>query len=278
LIRHGGRVTRIAGIDLQRNRTPLGIRQHAVDHAGQIPTPIAVVAETRQQTGVPEVRTAADVVEHSAALGEVPLGKFALDPFLSREQPIQGRVQFIDLRSAHAQLLGQRGRLPPPGGGQLRAGMKDPLRDHGHHQVAFSAGTAGNQGFQSQPAEHGQYRTHVPVRQRADHVKGILCGDERFSLEDSAEQFDLLQRQGAEVGQRPVLHLAVFSIAFAEEVGGRRMAIRDFGNIHADIDIVHIRHVKVILVLLHDYILHFSMDENASPTGIYVIPEVRTSD
>ena len=43
--------------------------------------------------------------------------------------------------------------------------MKDPLRDHGHHQIALSAGPTGNQGFQSQPAEHGKYRMDMPVRQ-----------------------------------------------------------------------------------------------------------------
>ena len=174
-----------------------------------------------------EVRTAADVVEHPRALGEMTLGKFVLDTLLSLEQPIQGRVKFVDIRIAHTQLLGQSGRFPQPGGGQLRTGMQDPLGDHGHHQVALSAGTAGNQGFQPQPAEHGKYRVYMPVRQRADHAKGIASRDERFSLENPAEQFDLLQRQGAEIGQGTILHLAVFSIAFAQQVG--RAASCDWG-------------------------------------------------
>ena len=113
--------------------------------------------------------------------------------------------------------------------------MNDPLGDHGHNQVALSAGAAGNQGFQSQPAEHGKYRVYMPMRQRADHAKGIPRRDKRFSLENPVEQFDFLQRQGAEIGQGTIFHLAVFSIAFAQQVRGRRVAIGDFRDVHADI-------------------------------------------
>ncbi len=193
------------------------------------------MTKVRQQTRMSKVRTAADVVEHTAALREMTLGKFVLDTLLSLKQPIQGRVEFIHIRIPHAQLLGQGGRLPQPGGSQLRTGMQDPLDDHGHHQIALSARATGNQRFQSQPTEHGKHRMHMPVRQGTDDAKGLVCGDERFPFEDSAEQFNLLQRQGRKVGQGAVLHLAVFAIAFAQQVGRWRVAIGDFSDVHADI-------------------------------------------
>ena len=86
---------------LEVDLAPLGVGQHAINDTGQIATAITVMAEARQETRMSEVRTAADVVEHPRALGEMTLGQFVLDTLLSLEKPIHGRVKFVDIRIAY---------------------------------------------------------------------------------------------------------------------------------------------------------------------------------
>ena len=55
------------------------------------------------------------------------------------------------------------------------------------------------------------------------------------------------QPQRGKVGESAVFHLAVFAIAFAQQVGRGRTAVGDFGDVHADKITTSLGHSKAIL-------------------------------
>jgi hypothetical protein len=63
----------------------------------------------------------------------------------------------------------------------------------------------------------------------------ILRGDQGFVLQQAAEGFDFLLGPMGEVGQGALEGLRAFAPAFAEEDGGRGVAIGDGFDVHGSI-------------------------------------------
>jgi hypothetical protein len=83
LIHHRGRIAGVATINLDRDGATFAIGHQAIDDDGQSSLAVAIMPILRQRTAAAFVITAADVIEHQAALAEVALGEFFLDARLS---------------------------------------------------------------------------------------------------------------------------------------------------------------------------------------------------
>ena len=76
--------------------------------------------------------------------------------------------------------------------------------------------------------------------QSVEHAKGWThgrignCHIVQLAAQQTAQCLDASAGPGGKIGQRSVLDLAVFTEGFAQQDGGRRVAIGNFGNVHAD--------------------------------------------
>ena len=95
LVRHGGRVGRVAGIGLHGQRAALAVGQQAVDHDRAAAFAVAAVAEAHQRAGVAFVVAARDVVQDLGILAEVAAGEASLDAVLALQQPVHGGVESL---------------------------------------------------------------------------------------------------------------------------------------------------------------------------------------
>jgi len=80
-----------------------------------------------------------EVIECKTAFTQVARRKLALDQPLAFEQPIHRRIHIIRIGRAHTELLGERRRVPPAGGGKLRVRRKDSRGDEREDALALPA-------------------------------------------------------------------------------------------------------------------------------------------
>jgi hypothetical protein len=86
---------------------------------------------------------------------------------------------------------------------------------------------------QPDPAAGAKNGCDMTMRQCAHHGKGIALGrDDGAAFEHAAQAFDMGNRPVRKVAQRALTHLAVLTIALAQQDRGRRIAVRDGFNIH----------------------------------------------
>ena len=72
----------------------------------------------------------------------------------------------------------------------------------------------------------------------------IVRRDQGFVAQQATEGFDFLRGPGGKVGQGALAGFVAFAPAFAEEDGGRGVAVGDNGDVHADITSSLPRNVK----------------------------------
>ena len=84
------------------------VRQQAVVDLKLPFLAVAAVSQLGQRTGYALEITRRQVVERKAAVSQVTSCQLLLDRGLMLQQPIHGLVQFVLIRLAHAQHLGER--------------------------------------------------------------------------------------------------------------------------------------------------------------------------
>lgn len=224
LIGHGRGVSGVARIDLHGYRPTCLIGEQPVEDHGQLLS-VTVMTEASQGTGLAFVVAGARVVEHEPSVLQVASGQLGFYAPLSREEPVEGGVEIIDLRILHPEFLGQGGGVPEPGRGELRAGSDESLRDHGQHELAFAAGFGSDQRRHPELAHDTQDGFHMAMGARAGDDEDVLGADELLSAEEAAEGLDLLRGPVGEVGESALADLAFFAPGLAEEDGGWRVAV-----------------------------------------------------
>jgi len=75
----------------------------------------------------------------------------------------------------------------------------------------------------------------MAMRTRAEDLKGLLAGDQIFSLQDAAQEIDLRGGPRGEIGEGAFVDLGAYADGFAEEDGRGRVAVGDGLNIHGSI-------------------------------------------
>ena len=233
LVGDGVGVGGVARIGLDRHRASARSAQDGIDDLGLAALAVAVVAKAHQRTGAPLVGAPAHVGEHRGAFVQVALGEPALDALLAREQPVHRLVEGVLVGIAQVECLSQGGGMPPPGGGELRGGVEEPLHDHGQHPVAFGRAFGGDEPVQAQASGHGEQGVDVAVGQGAFDGEGVFGVDEALALEDSAQGVDLLCGPVGEVGKGTFAHAHALAPAFSQEDGGAGVAVGDGFDIYS---------------------------------------------
>jgi len=110
----------------------------------------------------------------------------------------------------------------PAGDGQLGV-RRDHLCDHHRGRQVPAPGRRGvDQLLQAEGAHGAQHGGDVAVRQAAgDLERPVQVRGRGLALEHPGQGVDLGLGPGRQVGQGPVLDLAVLAVAFAEQDGGR---------------------------------------------------------
>jgi hypothetical protein len=158
---------------------------------------------------------------------------------LPRQQPIHGGIEFIfgrgiemeDFGEGAAESIGVKGAS----GGEFGGWFENAGNDHGQDQIARMAGMWIDEGVEMQTLESAEDSGDVAVRAGADDVEGLRerSADGGGALENGAEGIDLRRGPMGEIGESAVEDLAVLAEGLAEEDGGRGVAVRDGGDIHA---------------------------------------------
>jgi hypothetical protein len=178
------------------------------------------MTEARQGTGLAFVVAGARVIEHEPSVLQVTSGQLGFYARLSREEPVEGGVELIDLRILHPELLGQGGGVPQPGGRELRAGFDEPLGDHGQHEIAFTAGLGRDERRDPELSHGSQDGFHMAMWARAGDDEGVLGADELVPVQEAAEGLDLLCGPMGEIRESALADLAFFAPGLAQEYGG----------------------------------------------------------
>jgi hypothetical protein len=85
---------------------------------------------------------------------------------------------------------------------------------------------------QAETAKGSEDRGDMAMGQRADDLEGLVTGDQIFPLENATQEVDLSGGPRGEIGEGSFIDLGSDTDRFAEEDGGRRVAIGDGLDVH----------------------------------------------
>src|ERR1035438_997580 len=120
-------------------------------------------------------------------------------------------------------------------GGEFGGGIKDAGGDHGQHKIALPTGPGIENRGELKFAQGAENGGHVTMRAGTVDLEGV--GRERAGGGDGAgkrgaKRIDLSGTEMRDVGDSAGSDLAVFTIGFAQEDGGGRVAVGDLRDVH----------------------------------------------
>jgi hypothetical protein len=126
--------------------------------------------------------------------------------------------------------------VKPASGSQFGGGLDDAGDDHGDDEIALAAGNWIEDGIQMQVAQAAEHGGDMAVRQGTGDVEGLWQrgrGDSQRAGQCQAEGVNLLRGEMSDVGNGASFDFTVEAIGFAEEDGGRGVAVGHGGDVHA---------------------------------------------
>src|SRR6204780_3521124 len=130
----------------------------------------------------------------------------------------------------------ESGAMKAAGGGKLGGRLDDAGNDHGDDEIALTTGSRVEDGIQFQVAQATEDGGDMAVRKGAGDAEGIgqrRGGGRWIASQGRAESCNLLGGGMSEIGEGARFDFAVLAIGFAEEDGGRGVAVGYGGNVHA---------------------------------------------
>jgi hypothetical protein len=121
------------------------------------------------------------------------------------------------------------------GSGEFGAWVEDAGGNEGADEVPLGATSAGEQIVQAEMAKGTEDSGDMPMRKRAEDLKGLIAGDQILPLQDATQEIDLSGGPGGEIGEGAFVDLGADADGFAEEDGRRRVAVGDRLDIHGSI-------------------------------------------
>ena len=121
-------------------------------------------------------------------------------------------------------------------GSQFGGRIDDTGDDHGDDEIALAGGSGAEDGIELQIAQATEDSGDMAVRKGSGDKERIgqrRGGSGQRACQGEAECLHLMRRKMGNVGNGASLDLAVFTIGFTKENGGRRVAIGYGGNVHA---------------------------------------------
>jgi hypothetical protein len=112
--------------------------------------------------------------------------------------------------------------------------VEQPGDDERPCQVTAALGrAAGQQVVEANASGGGQRGEDVAMRQRAADFEAVVADrDQGVAAQRRPQGVDALDRQLGQVGEGPVLDLAVLAVGFPQQEGGLGVAVRDLGDVH----------------------------------------------
>jgi hypothetical protein len=126
--------------------------------------------------------------------------------------------------------------VKPASGSEFGSGFDDAGHDHSENKIALAAWRGIEDGIQVQVAQATKDSGDMAVREGPGDEEGVRQGsggDRKGASQGPAESVHLMRGEMSDVGDRASLDFAVEAIGFAEEDGGRGVAIGHGGDIHA---------------------------------------------
>jgi hypothetical protein len=167
------------------------------------------------------------------------LGQSFFDAFLQRQQPVHGGIEFIFGRGIEMEEFGEGAAegigVQGTSGGEFGGWFQDAGNDHGQNQVAMTTGLFIDERVEMQTLQSTEDGGDVAVRAGANDVEGLRerGAEGGGAVEDGAEGVDLSRGPVGEISESTVADLAVLAEGFAEEDGGRGVAVGDGSDVHA---------------------------------------------
>ena len=146
--------------------------------------------------------------------------------------------------------------VKPASSGEFGSRLDDAGNDHGDDEIALAAGKRIEDGIQMQVAQATEYGGDMAVRQRTGDVEGLRQrsrGDSQRAGQCRAEGVNLMRGEMSDIGDGASFDFAVEAIGFAEEDGGRGVAVGHGGDVHAYIITIINQLYKQIIYSLHAY-------------------------
>ena len=158
-------------------------------------------------------------------------GKAALNGLLTLDQPVHGFVEqvFVDLFCGKPEFVGEGagGGLGCEAPNQLGRRLEDACRDHACHEVALGRAAGGDDAIDATVSQAAENSCGMPVRQRANDIKGVRRGSLGCTLEEGVEGIDDMLGQPGKIGESALSGFSVLTERFAQEDGRRRATIWD---------------------------------------------------
>ena len=222
--------------DLDGDRTPGGGAEQTEDDLERALLAVAAVAALGEFAVRPLDVAGGQVVEHEGVFLEVALGEALLDDRLPLDEPVHRGVQLLRVDGAEVEHLAERGDgafgRQSAGGGELRLRVDDAGDEQCEDEVAEAAGTAGEDGRQSELADGGEHGGDVAVWEASEAGEGVIGTDESLAAEGAAQGVDGDVGELGEVGEGSLLDAAAVAEGLSEEDGGGRGAVGDALDIH----------------------------------------------
>lgn len=119
----------------------------------------------------------------------------------------------------HCQRTGGGLLIQAAGRDQLRTRIEDAGGDESADEIALGATSTREQIVQAEMTKGAKDRGDMAVGQRAEDLKGLLAGDQVFTLQEATQEIDLSGWPGGEIGEGALLDLGADTDGFAEEDG-----------------------------------------------------------
>ena len=224
-------VGRVAREDLDRQRATVGVGEQADDDLALARLAIAVVAERCEGVVLAFEVCAGHVVEKDVGRrgcffpGEQP----ALDVGLAVGQPIQIGVEIVFVEPGHPERRADGMTAREAHRRQPRALIEHAGDDLPERQLALSARTQGGDDaeFARQLGKH----PNRPHRRALLQLRPALDGGRQDAgqvalvLQRQPDRLHLFRLAMAEIGERPMLDLAILAIRFAQQMAGVGLAV-----------------------------------------------------
>src|SRR5450432_2817136 len=167
-------------------------------------------------------------------------GQLLFDAWLARQQPIHGVVEFAFLSGIEMEKIAEAAvecvGVESTSGSKFGGRIEDAGRDHSDDEIAWAAGSRIENGIQLEIAQAAEHGSDMAMRERAgddERVRQWSAGGRQGAGQGESESFDLMGWEMGEVRESAGFDLAVVAVGFAEEDGGRGVAIGYGGNVHA---------------------------------------------
>jgi hypothetical protein len=215
---------------------------------------VAGVTKARQWAAASLEVTRTHVVEHQGPVVQVLARQCVLDRSLRHPEPVERRVDFVDVDVAqskrHPERIDGGFLVECTGRGKLCGRIDQPLHNHRQSEVALTSRPIGQKFIKLDLARHAQHRRDMSVWQRASHLEAFR-GSQRVTTHPQC--FDPFGRQIGEIRQRAVFHAVTVTVTLPQEDGGARASVRDDRDVHGNLESAPLREVKAPSKVFYDY-------------------------